>query len=121
MFWARQRWMVGSAGLIVACASASFLIPRGYALTVFCDLLPLILLAAAIGLFGELALASKGQTRLFWVLMTTGFVMWFMNAIGWTWVEVVARKPLPDPFFGDTVLFQHIVPLIAAVSLRPHR
>ena len=37
------------------------------------------------------------------------------------WFEVVLRKPLPDPFYGDVVLFLHIVPIMAAVAIRPHQ
>src|SRR5258708_39366543 len=38
---------------------------------------------------------------------------------GWGGVEGVIRKALPDPFQGDIVLFLHIVPIMAAVSIRP--
>ena len=31
------------------------------------------------------------------------------------------RKPLPDPFPGDIVLFLHVVPIMAAVAIHPHQ
>ena len=34
---------------------------------------------------------------------------------------MILRKPLPDPFPGDIVLFLHIVPIMAAVAIRPHQ
>jgi signal transduction histidine kinase len=52
--------------------------------------------------------------------MTAGMVMWCFNQACWVWFEVVIRKPLPDPFQGDIVLFLHVVPIMAAVSIRPH-
>ena len=64
---------------------------------------------------------SHGHTRLFWGLMTAGMAMWSYNQACWTWFEVVLRKPLPEPSPGAMVLFLHIVPIIAAVAIRPHQ
>jgi signal transduction histidine kinase len=47
--------------------------------------------------------------------------MWGFNQAMWVWVEVVLRKPLPDPFSGDIVLFLHVVPIMAAVAIQPHQ
>jgi signal transduction histidine kinase len=48
--------------------------------------------------------------------------MWCFSQSCWAWYEVVVdRKPLPDPFPGDIVLFLHVVPIMAAVAIRPHR
>jgi signal transduction histidine kinase len=121
MSWGRQRWLAWTAGFLLAYGGASAMLPRGYALTVFGDIVALILLLVGSALMASLAVSTRGQTRGFWALMTAGFVMWLMNQVGWSWVEVVARKPLPDPFFGDTILFLHVVPMIAALTLRPHR
>jgi signal transduction histidine kinase len=64
---------------------------------------------------------SRGSTRGFWILMSAGFGLWVTNQAGWTFYEVLTRGPLPDPFFGDALLFLHVVPFMAAVTLRPHR
>jgi signal transduction histidine kinase len=53
--------------------------------------------------------------------MTAGLAMWCFNQSCWAWYEVVIRKPLPDPFQGDIVLFLHVVPIMAAVAIRPHQ
>jgi signal transduction histidine kinase len=47
--------------------------------------------------------------------------MWSFNQAGWAWFELIARRPLPDPFIGDVVLFLHVVPMMAAVVIRPHQ
>jgi len=47
--------------------------------------------------------------------------MWSFNQSCWAWFEVIAHKPLPDPFPGDIVLFLHVVPIMAAVAIRPHQ
>jgi signal transduction histidine kinase len=84
------------------------------------DLIPLLVITAAFIVSARNAFDSRGHTRLFWSLMTAGMGMWSFNQACWTWFEVVLRKPLPDPFQGDIVLFLHIVPIMAAVSIRPH-
>ena len=84
------------------------------------DAVPLLVIAAAFIVSARNARDSRGHTRLFWSLMTAGMAMWCFNQACWMWFEVVIRKPLPDPFGGDVVLFLHVVPIMAAVSIRPH-
>jgi signal transduction histidine kinase len=117
----RQRWVAWTAGFLLAYGVVSMAAPRSYALTALGDLLALALLLVGVALMAQLAISTQGQSRAFWSLMTASLLMWSMNQVGWTWVEVIARKPLPDPFFGDTVLFLHVVPMIAALTIRPHR
>ena len=83
------------------------------------DLFPLLILVAAAALSFKNSVNSHGHIRMFWSLMTTGFAMWTLNQAGWTWYELIARKPLPDPFPGDVILFLHVVPIMGAVAIRP--
>jgi signal transduction histidine kinase len=39
----------------------------------------------------------------------------------WNYFELGLRQDVPDLFISDIVLFLHIVPMIAAVALQPHR
>ncbi len=84
------------------------------------DVIPLLVISAVSLTSARNAFDSRGHTRLFWSLMTAGMAMWCFNQACWVWFEVVIRKPLPDPFQGDIVLFLHVVPIMAAVSIRPH-
>ena len=85
------------------------------------DLIPLLAITAAFILSARNAFDSRGHTRLFWSLMATGMAMWCFNQACWAWFEVVVRKPVPNPFQGDIVLFLHVVPMMAAVAIRPHQ
>jgi signal transduction histidine kinase len=117
----RHWWLLFTAGLIVAYGAVSVAVRPSFALTAFGDVVALVLLGAGALVMLANAIRTKGDLRAFWSLLTTGFILWIMNQMGWTWVEVIKRYPLPDPFFGDTVLFVHTVPLMAAVAMRPHR
>src|ERR1700692_3124288 len=85
------------------------------------DLVPLLIIAAAAIFSAINARDSRGHIRLFWSLIATGLTMWCFNQACWVWFEVLVRKPVPEPFQGDIVLFLHVVPITAAVAILPHQ
>ena len=85
------------------------------------NLIPLLVGTVTLILAVRNTIDSRGNTRLFWGLMTAGLAMWWFNQAGWTWFEVILRQPVPDPFYGDIILFLHAVPFMAAVSIRPQK
>jgi signal transduction histidine kinase len=66
------------------------------------------------------AVQSRGHLRLFWTLIATGIAFWFTYQLFWTYYEVWLRTDVPDLCDADMILFLHIVPLMAALALRPH-
>src|SRR6202795_935872 len=106
-------------GLLLAFALAPVVFPSPLFRVAMGDLIPLLVIAAASIVSARNAFDSSGQTRLFWSLMTAGMAMWCFNQACWVWLVGVGCKPLPDPFQGDIVLFLHVVPIMAAVSIRP--
>lgn len=109
------------AGLLLGLTVVSLILPQGLELAVIGDTVALVLLCLVSGVMLANAFSSRGQTRTFWALMAAGCLAWTINQGAWTYYEVILRRDLPDPFFGDVVLFLHIVPLMAAVALRPHQ
>jgi len=107
--------------VLLAFALAPKVFPNPFFQVLMGDLIPLTLIAAATILCARNAFDSRGHTRLFWSLMTAGMAMWCFSQAGWTWFEVWLRRPMPDPFCGDVVLFLHVVPIMAAVAIRPHQ
>ncbi|MBI3644513.1 MAG: HAMP domain-containing histidine kinase [Acidobacteriales bacterium] len=107
--------------LVLAFALAPSIFPSPFFRTAMGNLVPLLVATATVVLTARNAFDSRGHTRLFWGLMTAGMAMWWFNQAGWAWFEVVLRKPVPDPFEGDVVLFLHFVPIMAAVAIRPQR
>ncbi|HYL16287.1 MAG TPA: HAMP domain-containing sensor histidine kinase [Terriglobales bacterium] len=121
MKFGRYWWLWCAGGFSLAYLLVSLIVPRNFGLTVLGDISAPSLLLLAAALAAANAVSSRGQTRAFWILIAVGFALWTANQLGWTYYELVLRRQMPDPYLGDIVLFIHIVPLMAAVALRPHR
>jgi signal transduction histidine kinase len=89
--------------------------------TVLGDVVPIVVMVAAVYFCVRNAFDSRGHTRLFWSLMGAGLCMWLFNQFCWAWYEVLLGHPLPQPSVGDDVLFLHVVPMTAAVAIRPRQ
>src|SRR3954453_10254542 len=113
--------MVCGTALVVVFALASLVISSPFFLIAMGNIVPFLLGTATLVLAIRNAYDSSGHTRLFWALMTAGLAMWWVNQAGWLWFEVILRQPVPDPFYGDIILFLHPVPLMAAVAIRPQK
>jgi signal transduction histidine kinase len=93
--------------------------PQNQFLVAFADISQfLLMLAPGIVAIWKSA-RSHGRPRAFWALMATGFLTWAVTQVGWIYVEVIRRQPVPDPFWADVVLFFHFVPFTAALIVRP--
>ena len=116
-------WTLVLVGLVAAQLLMSLFMQRGTALTVSSDLLYGTLLFLSIAAFvPNIFRAPAGsRSRLFWILMSAGMVLWLAYQSMWNWFEVVLRREVPTIFAGDVVLFLHLVPMIAALALRPHQ
>ncbi len=66
-------------------------------------------------------LLSHAKTKYFWYCMALGCGLWLSVTVLWMWFVTILRRPAPQPFIGDVLLFIHIVPMMAALSIRPHR
>ncbi len=118
----KHPWRVACfAGIVLIYAGVSLSLSAGFALLAFGDVAQFLLLFIAFLLMLANAASTRGQTRLFWGLMAVGCLFWAGNLFLWTLYEVIWRRPIPDPFIGDAILFVHVVPFMAAVALRPHQ
>ncbi|MFZ1140568.1 MAG: histidine kinase dimerization/phospho-acceptor domain-containing protein [Candidatus Sulfotelmatobacter sp.] len=113
-------WLAAVAGLLAAFVLAALVLPRSFHLTALSDLIQCVLLVSGAASFVPLVLRSEGRMRLFWSLITLGISFWLFYQLLWTYFEVVLQRDVPDLFAGDVILFLHIVPLMAALALRPH-
>ncbi|HUO33200.1 MAG TPA: HAMP domain-containing sensor histidine kinase [Bryobacteraceae bacterium] len=111
--------VVCGLSLLAVFAGAPMVVHETAFRTAMGDLVPLVVLGAATYFSLRNTLDSQRHTRLFWGLMTASLAMWCFNLGCWAVYEVILRRPISDPFPGDIVLFLHIVPMMAAVALRP--
>lgn len=112
----KSIWVLASFS-IIAC----LLIPRGYLLTAVGDISQCLFLVFA--LIASLWNLQNGERRatVFWGLMAIGMCAWLSTQLLWTYFEVVLHRDVPNPFVGDVILFLHLVPMMSALAIQPHR
>ena len=114
-------WIAAVAAVLAVFVVAAFTLKHSFALTALCDIVEPLLLISGAASFVPLARRSKGRLRLFWSLIILGISLWLTYQLFlWTYYEVILRREVPDLFAGDVILFLNIVPLMAALALRPH-
>ena len=117
----RHWWAITGVTLISAYAILPFVFAKNsFPLTATGDVVTLLFMSASVAAALVNAVAQRGQNRIFWMLLAAGCLLWTANQGLWTLYEVVLRREIPHPFVGDVILFMHVVPLMAAVALRPH-
>jgi signal transduction histidine kinase len=119
--FARHRWFALAGGVTLAFAAVSLALRPGPVLTAIVDFgyffIALTIAAAAL----MNARSATGATSRFWLLLGSGSLLWAINQGGWAYYEVLRHTVIPDPWSLDMFLFLHLIPMIAAVGLRPHR
>jgi signal transduction histidine kinase len=115
-----KLWTAAVAACLVPLIVGALTLHRSFALTAFSDWIQcILLLSGALALIPN-AVRSHGRKRLFWALLASGMAFWFSYQLMWTYFEVGLRMDVPDLCAGDIILFLHIVPMMAALALRPH-
>lgn len=115
-----KLWLLAAVALLCTQAAASLLLSPGFLLVALSDLVQLLLLLSGMLALLPIARASRGRARMFWDLMMLGVGFWFAYQAIWCTYEVFFRQEVPNPLAADAVLFLHLVPLTAALAVRPH-
>ena len=117
----RYRWFIRAGGVTLIFGVASLVLPRGPFLSALSDVVYFLLtLSVALAMLRNASL-EKGENRRFWLLMASGCLLWACDLGAWIYYEVLRHANVPVAWFMDIFLFLHLVPMIAAVGLRPHR
>jgi len=120
MPWKKYRTPLILGGTALVYVLVPWALSSQYARDVWSDGSALILMALILAVQLRNALRSNRAIRGFWTLLTIGTTLWAINQGTWFWYEVIRKQEMPDPCFGDPVLFLHVVPVMAAVLLLPH-
>ena len=115
-----KLWLGLVATMMAVAILAALLLKRSFALTALSDVIQSLLLLSGAAAFWLLSVRFHGRDRLFWSLIAFGTTLWFAYQLFWTYSEVLLRRDVPDLCAWDIVLFLHVVPFMAALSLRPH-
>jgi signal transduction histidine kinase len=121
-----MRRVLPAAALFLAVYAAVSLFSltfrtHSFALNAFGDIAQTVALVVFCGIMLLNVRVSKGHERLFWMWMSLGAVFWLVASLAWVWYEVILRVPVPEAMATDVVFFLHIVPMMAALAVRPHR
>jgi hypothetical protein len=100
--------------------SATFLIHDRYQLTLVGDILPALSVILALLVFQANYRRATGAVRLFWLLNSIGFCLFLLSQLFWVFFDLVLRKDDVSPLLGNAFFFLTLVPMLAALALRPH-
>jgi diguanylate cyclase (GGDEF)-like protein len=115
-----QSVWLGALWAIISCAAlCSLTIAHGFLLTAIGDSAQCILLFSFLVSAGLNIHNQDRRARLFWMLVSCSAALWLSAQVLWTHSEVFLRREVPNPFVGDIILFLHLVPLMAAMAVRP--
>ena len=118
----RQRlWLATLAAVVCVAALVSAAASQSFALTAFGDLVQCLFLTSLLVAFAVDVWACTRTVRIFFILLLLGAGLWLLAQILWTYFEVVLRRAVPNPFVGDVAIVLHLVPVVAALAIRPDR
>lgn len=90
-------------------------------LTTAGDLIQSLLLSSLLVAVAINMRVGERPERIFWLFMSIGTGLWLSSQLLWTYFEVILRKEVPNPFIGDVAIVLHLVPIVAALAIRPDR
>jgi len=112
-------WTWSVAGLVLAQALASILLPKSYRLTAITDWISFILMVSASAAFVRNAFGSDRRQRVVWMLLGTGYAIEACSQVLWMRWELVLKQT-PTFSLGDALVFLAWTALILGFALRPH-
>jgi signal transduction histidine kinase len=115
-----RRAKLALAAVAAFYVIVSFTMPKGHTLSAIGNITQALIQVTALGLFVYNGRRSSGNRRHFWHLYAAGMCLWLVNQAMWIYHENLLGEPVPNPYWGDIILFAHVIPWIAAVSLQPH-
>lgn len=115
-----KLWLAVVLAALGGFMLSALLLPESSRLAAVTDIIEAFLLFSGLLSFLARALRSHERMRFFWSLLMLGVLLWLSYQLLWTYYEIVLRQRIPDVFAGDVVLFLNIVPMMAAIALRPH-
>src|SRR5882724_4402388 len=102
-------------------ATVAALVPAGPGRTAFADIFQCLLPLLVNGVLLMNAVTPNWRKNSFWMLLALGCSLGLGGQVIRTYVGVYQHRVLPDPFIGDFVFFLRTLPMIAALTMQPHK
>jgi signal transduction histidine kinase len=67
------------------------------------------------------AVTPDWRKNAFWMFLALGCTLWMAGQAIWTYIEIYNRQGMLYPFIADIVFFLHTIPMIAALTMQPHK
>lgn len=114
-------WRTALIGIVVIKAILSLAVKPGSFLFSYSGISYFLLLLLATSFAIRNVIQNTFGSRAFWAFLATGYGLWAMHQFLQIYYELGLHVPVPDDSIADTVLFLHVVPLMAAVATLPNR
>jgi PAS domain S-box-containing protein len=114
-------WPTALIGIVFIKAVLSLAVKPGSFLVSYSGISYFLLLLLATSFSIRNGIQNTLGSRPFWVLLAFAESLWTLDQCLFLYYELGLHVAVPDNSIADTVLFLHIVPLMAAVATLPHR
>jgi PAS domain S-box-containing protein len=112
-------WPSALLAILIVRGIVSFTAKPGSSLLAYGGISYFILLLLATGFAIRNGVQNTLGGRPFWVLLGIGYSLWVLDQSIFLFHEFVLHTEVPDDSIADSVLFLHIVPIMAAVATLP--
>jgi signal transduction histidine kinase len=113
-------WLKVAVILAVLQIVATVLIHDRYLLALVGDIFPSLFVSMVLLLFRSNYRRATGALRWFWLLNAIGFGLLLCSQLFWLYFDVIVRNNEVNPLAGDALSFFTLIPVLAALALRPH-
>jgi formate hydrogenlyase transcriptional activator len=113
-------WPTLLVGVLAIKAALSLTLNPSFALVAFGTVLYFLLLLLSTAFAARNAAQQSKGSRMFWLFMASGSGLWALDQWLYVYYGIGLRMDVPDSSVADAALFLHVVPLMAAVAMRPH-
>jgi len=116
-----SSWPPALIGIIVIKAVLSLALKPGSFIFSYSGVSYFLLLVLAASFAIRNAIQNTLGSRPFWVFLAIGYVLWSLDQWILLYYTLGLHTEVPDSSIADPVLFLHVVPLMAALAVFPHR
>jgi PAS domain S-box-containing protein len=114
-------WPTVLIGIVVLKGVLALVVGPNSSLSSYYSVLYFLLLCLASALAARNAIQNTLRGRPFWAFLAIGYGLWALDQWIFLYYQFGLRTDVPDNSIADTVLFLHVIVMMAAVATLPHR